>query len=402
MDPSRDEASCTGAPTGASFAIGPVSASPAEEGEGESANAGRVRARDLGIAPGTFPTGERNAINDVEGVLVGHVTLVEGDNVRTGVTAVRPHPGNVFQEKVAGAVHIGNASGKLAGSTQVAELGTIETPIILTNTLAVGRAVDAVVGWTLEQPGNETVGSVNALVGETNDGILNDIRGRNVTAHDVVRAIETASDGLVEEGAVGAGTGTVCFGWKGGIGTSSRRLPSGFTIGVLVQTNYGGSLTIDGMPLAVEFWSKPTAAGNAGAGVDSPSCAEGSCMVVVATDAPLSQRSLERLGARAIFALARTGAAYSNGSGDYAVAFSTSSDVRVPHESSVVRTHRLLPNDGMSPLFQATLEATEEAVYNSLFMATTTTGNGRTIEALPLKDVRRLLRTYDRHGDGQA
>lgn len=377
MDRSRHAGSRAVAAVGSSSSIVSSVPSSAAVEDGTGVDTARVRARDLGVGPGDLPPGERNAIVDVPGVLVGQVTLVRGDNVRTGVTAVRPHAGNVFQDKVAGAVYVGNGFGKLAGSTQVAELGTIETPIILTNTLAVGRAVDAVVGWTLEQPGNETVSSVNALVGETNDGLLNDIRGRHVTARDIVKAIETATEGSVDEGAVGAGTGTVCFGLKGGIGTSSRRLPSGFTVGVLVQTNYGGSLSIDGVPFGSEVVSNS---------------ADGSCMIVVATDAPLSSRNLERLGARAIFSLAKTGSTYSNGSGDVAISFSTSTDVRVLHGSPVLRTHQLLPNDGMSTLFQATLEATEEAVYNSLFMATTTAGNGRTIAALPLNEVRETLR----------
>jgi D-aminopeptidase len=344
-----------------------------------------VRARELGVAPGVFPPGRHNAITDVAGVLVGQVTLVRGENVRTGVTAIRPHGGNLFQDKVAGAVHIGNAFGKLAGSTQVEELGTIETPVVLTNTLSVGRAVDAVVGWTLGRPGNEDVRSVNALVGETNDGTLNDIRGRHVAPEDVVRAIDGAVGGPVQEGVVGAGTGTIAFGWKGGIGTSSRVLPQrygGYTVGVLVQANYGGLLTVDGVPVGLELGHNPFAP------------ADGSCMIVVATDAPLADRNLERLAARAVFGLGRTGSQYSNGSGDYAIAFTPA--VRFRHGEQAPRAQTFLPNDALSPLFQAALETTEEAVYNALFMATTTTGNGRTIEALPLDEVKRLLRKYGR------
>jgi D-aminopeptidase len=344
--------------------------------------AGRARTRDLGfpgIVPGDGPTGKLNAITDVPGVLIGQVTLVRGDNIRTGVTAILPRPGNVFQQKIRGAVHIGNAFGKLAGSTQVTELGEIETPVILTNTLSVGRGVDAVVGWVLRQPGNETVRSVNALVGETNDGGLNDIRGRHVTEDDFVRAIESASAGPVTEGSVGAGTGTVAFGWKGGIGTSSRVLPKG-TVGVLVQTNYGGSLTIGGVPVGRELAEADRAGGR-----PSTTSGDGSCMIVVATDAPVSDRNLRRIAARAIFAMGRTGSSYSNGSGDFAIAFSTST------------ANELLSNAEMSSFFQATLDATEEAIYNSMFMATTQTGNGRIVEALPLDEVRAILRRYHRH-----
>jgi D-aminopeptidase len=379
---------------GASLTVPSLSPTAAEAAPTTAPDSGRVRARALGVAPGVFPTGRHNAITDVSGVGVGQVTLVRGDNVRTGVTAIRPHPGNVFQDKVPGAVHIGNAFGKLAGSTQVEELGTIETPIILTNTLGVGRAVDAVVGWAVGQDGNENVRSVNALVGETNDGTLNDIRGRHVSADDVVRAIESATGGPVTEGAVGAGTGTVAFGWKGGIGTSSRLLPQrygGYTVGVLVQANYGGLLTVDGVPVGLELGHNPYAEP-----ARAESTPDGSCMIVVATDAPLSDRNLRRLAARAVFGLGRTGSSYSNGSGDYAIAFSAAPGLRVRHGDQRPREHALLPNDAVSPLFQAALEATEEAVYNALFMATTTTGNGTTIEAIPLNEVRRLLRKYGR------
>jgi len=327
----------------------------------------RPRARDLGINVGVFPPGPLNAITDVAGVAVGHTTLIRGDDIRTGVTAILPHPGNLFQQKVAGAVFIGNAFGKLVGSTQVNELGEIETPILLTSTLNVWRVADAVVDYMLALPGNEAVQSINPVVGETNDGFLNDIRGRHVGRDEVFAAIKAAQGGSVEEGAVGAGTGTVAFGFKGGIGTSSRRVPGGYTVGVLVQTNYGGILTIAGAPVAREL------------GVD---IGKGSVIVVVATDAPVDSRNLHRLAARTMLGLGRTGAAGNNGSGDYAIAFSTS------------HSKELLSNDAMSPLFLAAIEATEEAVYNSLFRATTTTARGHTVEALPIDRVVSILKKY--------
>jgi len=354
----------------------------------------RPRARDLGIAPGVFEPGPANAITDVAGVRVGHTTIVQGDNVRTGVTAILPHGGNLFQDKVAGAVFVGNAFGKLAGSTQVRELGTIETPIVLTNTLSVGTAVEAVVAWTLAQPGNEDVRSVNALVGETNDGGLNDIRGFHVTRDHVTAAIAAAAAGPVAEGSVGAGTGTRAFGWKGGIGTASRRLPDrfgGYSLGVLVQTNFGGVLSIDGVPVGKalgRYAFQPP-----GGGAED---ADGSCMIVVATDAPIDARDLTRLAARAVFGLGRTGSSYSNGSGDFAIAFSTSPEMRFRFGDQTARPRTILPTDAVSPLFQAALEATEEAVYNSLFQATTVTGNGRTAEALPIEQVKAILRRYGR------
>jgi len=345
----------------------------------------RHRARDLGIAPGVMETGPLNAITDVAGVLVGHTTIVEGNNVRTGVTAVLAHAGNLFRDKVPGAVFVGNAFGKLAGSTQVDELGTIESPIVLTNTLSVGIAVDSVVRWTIAQPGNEAVRSVNALVGETNDATLNDIRGFHVTREHVTSAITSARTGPVEEGAVGAGTGTVAFGWKGGIGTSSRRTRQGndtWTVGVLVQTNYGGRLVINGVPIWKSL-SPPRRT------VAAPA-ADGSCMIVVATDAPLDARDLKRLAARSIFALARTGSTYSNGSGDFAIAFSTHPTLRItPGSGPQPRT--ILPTDGISSLFEATLDATEEAVYNSLLKAVDTTSNGEAIHALPIDALKPLL-----------
>jgi D-aminopeptidase len=361
-----------------------------------AATADRPRARDIGIAPGVLPTGPLNAITDVAGVRVGQVTIVEGDTVRTGVTAVLPHGGNLFQDKVPGAVFVGNAFGKLAGSTQVNELGTIESPIVLTNTLSVGTAVEAIVRWTLGQPGNGNVRSVNALVGETNDGTLNDIRGLHVTREHVASAIAQARGGPVDEGAVGAGTGTIAFGWKGGIGTSSRLVHDATTtwsVGVLVQTNYGGRLAIDGVPVWKELSPEPRPA-RSRAGND-PAAADGSCMIVVATDAPLDARDLRRLAARAIYGLARTGSTYSNGSGDFAIAFSTHPSLRVTNATSP-QTRTILPTDSVSGLFEAVLEATEEAVDNSLLKATETTGNGRTIRAIPIDGLEAVLKKYGR------
>jgi D-aminopeptidase len=361
-------------------------------------SSGRPRARDLAIAPGNLPTGSLNAITDVTGVRVGQTTIIEGDNVRTGVTAILPHPGNLFQEKVPGAVFVGNAFGKLAGSTQVEDLGTIETPIVLTNTLSVGTAIDAVVGWTLAQPGNQSVRSVNALVGETNDGTINDIRGRHVTREHVTAAITAARDGAVDEGTVGAGTGTIAFGWKGGIGTSSRVVREGgatWTVGVLVQSNYGGKLVISGVPI----WKTLTPAGDRpqqvairGSGHRSPErqAGDGSCMIVVATDAPLDARDLKRLAARAIYALARTGSTYSNGSGDFAIAFSTHPSLRVTNVGTP-QPRTILPTEGVSGLFEAVLDATEEAVDNSLLKAVDVTGSGHTIRAIPIEPLKALL-----------
>ena len=326
----------------------------------------RPRLRDLGVVCGNLPAGKLNSITDVAGVRVGHATLKTGDNVRTGVTAVLPHAGNLFRDKVPGAVFVGNGFGKLAGSTQVNELGEIETPILLTSTLNVPRVADALLDYMLALPGNETVRSINPLVAETNDGQLNDIRSRPVGRDQVLAALRAAHQGPVEEGAVGAGTGTVCFGWKGGIGTSSR-LAGAHTVGVLVQTNFGGSLRILGAPI----------------GKPAPGPGDGSVIVVVATDAPLDHRNLMRMGARAMLGLGRTGASGSNGSGDYAIAFSTRRD------------GPRLSNDEMSPLFLAVIEATEEAVYNSLLKAETTSGNGRTVRALPVETVVESLR---RHG----
>ncbi len=350
------------------------------------------RARALGIAPGVLQPGPLNAITDVAGVTVGQVTLSQGDNIRTGVTAILAHSGNLYQQKVPAAVFIGNAFGKLAGSTQIEELGNLETPIVLTNTLNVAEGIAGIVDYTLAQPGNERVRSVNAVVGETNDGTLNDIRGRHVTKDDVLEAIRSAKGGPVTEGSVGAGTGTVCFGFKGGIGTSSRQIASsqgGYIVGVLVQTNFGGVLEINGAPVGQEI-----SRSRRQSAVDSP---DGSCMVVVATDAPLDARNLKRLAARAMLGLAKTGSYSSNGSGDYVISFSTAVEGRVPADP---KTRTLSPpvlnNDAVSPLFQAVKEATEEAVYNSLFMATTTTGDGgRTVEALPVDKVLEICRKYN-------
>ncbi len=354
----------------------------------------RPRARDLGITPGVLPPGPLNAITDVAGVRVGQSTLIEGDRVRTGVTAILPHAGNLFQDKVPGAVFIGNAFGKLAGSTQVQELGTIETPIVLSNTLAVGTVVDAVVGWTLAQPGNSDVRSVNALVGETNDGGLNDIRSQPVRKEHVLAALREAREGAVTEGGVGAGTGTIAFGFKGGIGTSSRVAPidgRSYVVGVLVQSNFGGVLSIDGVPVGKELGRHAFSRNG------SPSdTADGSCMIVVATDAPLSPKDLSRLAARAVFGLARTGSSYSNGSGDFAIAFSTAKELRVAHGSTAIAPRPALPTEAVSPLFEAVLEATEEAVINSLLKAETTTGNGRTVQALDLDKLRELLKQHGR------
>jgi D-aminopeptidase len=350
----------------------------------------RPRAREAGISFGVLPTGPLNAITDVAGVKVGQVTLIEGDSVRTGVTAILPHGGNLYQDKVPAGFSVGNAYGKFMGSTQIKELGEIETPILLTNTLNVPEAAAGIIAWTLKQPGNEQVRSVNAVVGETNDGTLNDIRGRHVTPADAVAAIEAAREGPVQEGAVGAGTGTIAFSWKGGIGTSSRKLPAslgGWTVGVLVQTNYGGVLQVAGVPVGQElgqYYLKDEL---------SKASGDGSCIVVVATDAPLSDRNLERLAHRGLLGIVRTGSPMTNGSGEYALAFSTNPDVRrTPERRAKPSPIVDLPNDQMSPLFEAAVEAAEEAAINSLFAATPMDGNGRHIDALPVDKVVKLYR----------
>jgi D-aminopeptidase len=362
----------------------------------------RPRVRQAGVQVGVIPPGPLNAITDVAGVLVGQTTVVHGEKVRTGVTAILPHAGNLFREKVPGAVFVGNAFGKLAGSTQVNELGEIETPIVLTSTLSVPRVADAVIDYMLALPGNEDVQSINPLVGETNDGYLNDIRSRPITRKDVFAAIQNAKTGAVEEGSVGAGTGTIAFGWKGGIGTASRKLPpslGGYMVGVLVQTNFGGVLSIAGAPVGKELgryaFRDQLEGTKAEASVVGDDKADGSCMIVVATDAPVDARNLKRLAARAIMGMARTGAAGSNGSGDYVIAFSTAPELRIrPGEANKPNAATVLGNEAMSPLFLAVIEATEEAIYNSLFRATTVTGRGHTVEALPLDKTLQILREH--------
>jgi D-aminopeptidase len=388
-----------------------MAASLSSFGQGES----RPRVRDLGIQVGVLPTGPADAITDVSGVRVGHTTLIKGDSIRTGVTAILPHGGNLFQEKVPGAVFVGNAFGKLIGSTQVNELGEIETPILLTSTLSTARVADALITYMLGLPGNETVRSVNPLVGETNDGYLNDIRSRPITPEDVITAIKNAKGGAVEEGCVGAGTGTVAFGFKGGIGTSSRRLPAalgGYTVGVLVQTNFGGILSIAGAPVGRElgqYYLKDYVEG--GKRAQSPELGQnpnGSIMIVIATDAPITHRNLSRLAARAMMGLGRTGSSGSNGSGDFVIAFSTAQELRIvpgqpPHHAKTGRDGdpgqksraAELGNEDMSPLFEAVIEATEEAIYNSLFRACDMQGQGHTVKALPLKETLEILRKYN-------
>ncbi len=360
----------------------------------------RPRARDVGIRVGVFQPGPHNAITDVAGVRVGQTTVIEGDRIRTGVTAILPHGGNPYRSRVPAAIHVGNGFGKLLGVTQVRELGELETPILLTCTLCVWRAADALVEWMLAHDGMERVRSINPVVGETNDGSLNDIRSRPIRPEHVVAALESASEGPVQEGAVGAGTGTVAFGWKGGIGTSSRVLPEalgGYTLGVLVQSNFGGILQIAGAPVGVELgrYAFADQVGAEGEGYDPQTDPQewGSIMMVVATDAPLSDRNLERLARRAVLGLARTGSYASNGSGDYVIAFSTANAVRrstTPSEFTTTEVH----NELMSALFEAAVESTEEAIYNSLFKAATVTGNGRTVEALPLEPTLEVLRRY--------
>ncbi|HEV7905336.1 MAG TPA: P1 family peptidase [Pyrinomonadaceae bacterium] len=391
----------------------------------------RPRVREIGVRVGVLATGAQNAITDVAGVRVGHTTIIRGENVRTGVTAILPHAGNLFREKVAGAVFVGNGFGKLAGSTQVNELGEIETPILLTSTLSVPRVADALIDYMLAIPENADVRSVNPLVAETNDGGLNDIRGRHITREDVLGAIKNASGGAVEEGAVGAGTGTIAFGFKGGIGTSSRKLPpalGGYTVGALVQTNYGGVLNINGAPVGRElgkFYLKEELERAAASGAQttrtgereatagerettadaSPddTSADGSIIIVIATDAPVDARNLRRMAARAMLGLGRTGAAATNGSGDYVIAFSNAPEVRIrvnaggrPGEAVAPHELKLLSNDAMSPLFLAVIEATEEAIYNSLFRAETMRGRGGlTVEAIPLERTLDILRKYN-------
>jgi len=364
----------------------------------QNTDAQMKRARDYGIEIGILRTGSLNAITDVPGVKVGQVTIREGDTVNTGVTAILPHDGNIFQNKVPAGIFIANGFGKLAGYTQVEELGNLETPVILTNTLSVSTAIAAVTEHTLSQPGNEGVMSVNAVVGETNDGRLNDIRGRHVTADHVLEAIRKAGGGPVAEGNVGAGTGTVCFGFKGGIGTASRVLPDtrgGYTVGVLVQTNYGGILQINGVPVGIELdrYSFRT--------TRNEYKEDGSCMMVVMTDAPLTSRNLKRLASRAFAGMVRTGASGSNGSGDYVIAVSTAEEMRVPYSStSRYEEWRELRNDELDLLFQAVAEATEEAIINSLFAAETVkVKKSFPVEALPVDETLRIMKKYNRLRD---
>jgi D-aminopeptidase len=352
----------------------------------------RKRARDHGVKIGVLPPGKLNSITDVPGVKVGHVTIISGTDIRTGVTAILPHDGNIFQSKVPAGVYVENGFGKLVGTTQVAELGNMESPIVLTNTLSVAAAMEGIIDFTLNQKENEKVQSVNAVVGETNDGWLNDIRGRHVTREHVLTAIRNAKSGPVEEGNVGAGTGTVCFGFKGGIGTASRVLPKstgGYTVGVIVQTNFGGVLSIDGVPVGEslkKFYMSETLRDTA----------DGSCMIVIATDAPLDARNLTRLAKRSMLGLARTGGIASNGSGDYAIAFSTTEVNRVLHNAADRLENRIgLRNDETSPVFLAVIEATEEAIINSLFMAKFMSGRGEhAVEPLPLQDVLKVLKQH--------
>jgi len=349
----------------------------------------RPRARDIGIIVGSIPTGPLNAITDVAGVRVGHTTVARGDTINTGITAILPHGGNPFREKVPAAIVVGNGFGKLAGSTQVNELGELESPIVLTCTLCVPRAADAVLTWLLALPGNEDVRSANPVVGETNDGYLNNIRARPITEADVLSAIRGAAEGPVAEGAVGAGRGTVAFGWKGGIGTSSRKLPAqfgGWTVGVLVQTNFGGDLRIDGVPIEIRVGAQHAA--------PLPQNGDGSIIMVVATDAPLDHLRLTRLANRALAGLARTGSSMSNGSGDYVIAFSARRLTAGPPDRPTA-TFEVVTNDGMSPLFQAAADATEEAIYNSLLRAETVRGYRGVVRALPVDSTLAILK---RHG----
>jgi len=358
-------------------------------------NAQMKRTRDYGIVIGILNTGENNAITDVPGVKVGQVTLISGDSVNTGVTAILPHPGNIFQNKVPAAMYIGNGFGKLTGYPQVEELGNIETPIILTNTLSVPTATDALIDYTINHPENKGVKSVNAVVGETNDGGLNDIRKRYITKGHILGAIAAAESGRVDEGNVGAGTGTSCLGFKGGIGTSSRILPGargGYTVGVLVQTNFGGILQINGVPVGVDIGHHRFK------DIKNEYKEDGSCMIVIMTDAPLSPRNLKRLAARSMFGIARTGGIASNSSGDFAIAVSTAEDIRIPYLSdSMYENPRVLRNENLDLLFESVIEATEEAIINSLFAAKTVTAKGNVkVEALPVEKTLEIMKKYNR------
>ena len=352
----------------------------------------RPRARELGVAPGILPPGTLNSITDVAGVLVGQVTIIEGDSVRTGITAILPHSGNLFLQRVPAAIVVGNGFGKLLGTTQVNELGELETPILLTCTLCVWKAADAMAEWMLGQQGMQNVRSINPVVGETNDGYeLNiAIRSRPITAAHVRQALTSARTGPVEEGSVGAGTGTRAFEWKGGIGTSSRKVPAsigGWTVGVLVQSNFGGVLQIMGAPVGRELGRHKFSSA-------MREKADGSIMIVVATDAPLSDRNLKRLASRALMGLARTGSVASNGSGDYVISFSTAPGVRRPRDAARLSTTELGNTEELSALYEAVIEATEEAIYNSMFRATTMSGKGGTVEAIPIDRVKEILARY--------
>ncbi|OQX86980.1 aminopeptidase [candidate division KSB1 bacterium 4484_87] len=351
----------------------------------------QTRIQDFKIKIGILPCGKNNAITDVSGVSVGHSTVISGNDIRTGVTVILPHSGNLFQEKVPAAIYVGNGFGKLVGVTQVEELGYIETPIALTNTLNVFRVADAIIDYMLTLPGNENIRSINPVVGETNDGYLNNIQKRAVNRDHVFQAIQSARSGKIREGSIGAGTGTICFGFKGGIGTSSRKLPQnrgGYTVGALVQTNFGGVLNINGAPVGQELGKYY---------MKSDLQAGGSCMIVIATDAPLSHRNLRRLAKRAILGLARTGGFCSNGSGDYVIAFSTAPNCRIRNSNqNTEKLSSLLGNNAMSPLFLATVEATQEAIYNSLFAATDVQGyRGHKINAIPLEKVLEICKKYN-------
>lgn len=351
------------------------------------------RARDYGITIGVMAPGKFNSITDVSNVKVGHTTLIKGESVRTGATAIIPHSGNLFQQKVPAAVFVANGFGKLAGSTQIMELGNLETPIVLTNTMNVATAMDALITYSLSQSGNENLRSVNAVVGETNDSFLNDIKGRHVATADVLQALANAKNGIIEEGSVGAGTGTICFGYKGGIGTSSRKLPQslgGYTVGVLVQTNFGGVLQINGVNIGKEL-------GKFDFSNQLLNNVDGSCMIIVATDAPLDSRNLERLAKRAFLGLGKTGGIASNGSGDYVIAFSTAENLRVAHSpKEKVAQNNTLHNDYTSPIFMAAIEATEEAIINSLFAGKTMKGyKGNVVESLPIEKVLSILKKHN-------
>ncbi|WP_149914749.1 DmpA family aminopeptidase [Sphingobacterium cavernae] len=355
----------------------------------------RSRARELGITTGILPTGQWNAITDVPGVKIGHTSVIQGDNVRTGVTAIIPHEGNIFQDKVAAAVYVGNGFGKMMGISQIQELGNIETPILLTNTLNAPKVADALIDYMIKLPGNERVRSVNSVIGETNDGGLNDIRGRHVQAEHVLQSLTKANSGPVAEGNVGAGVGTETLGFKGGIGTASRKLPAskgGYTVGVLVQSNFGGVLQINGAPVGRElqnFYMMEK---------KEPYKADGSCMIIIATDAPLSSRNLERLAKRSYISFGNVGGFSSNGSGDYSIAFSTNPAVRVPYnnKNKIEMDVKDVHNDELSALFMAVWEATEEALLNSMFMAEDMTGiNNRTVKALPIKETLEILKKYN-------